>query len=80
MPDCLVPGCTASAENSLGVRLRKPDSTAIWAPQTYAYICDTHARSGARVSLAYEATRTGCVELRVQGASEAIERDAVITH
>ena len=80
MPECLVPGCTSNAQNTLGVRLRKPDSTAIWAPQTYAYICDAHARSGARVALAYEATDTGRVELRVQGANEAIERGAVITH
>jgi hypothetical protein len=74
MPDCIVPGCTSNADNTLGVRLRKPDTSAIWAPQTNAYVCNRHARSGARVTLLYEATDTGRVELRVQGANEAVVR------
>lgn len=80
MPDCIVPGCAREAENTLGVRLRKPDTSAIWAPQTNAHICDVHARSGARVSLVYEATDTGRVELRVHGSNEAIVRRTAIRH
>lgn len=59
MPECIVPGCSRNAENTLGVRLRKPDTTAIWAPQTNAHVCNVHARSGARVSVIYEATDSG---------------------
>jgi len=28
MPDCIVPGCSRNATNNLGVRLRKPDTSA----------------------------------------------------
>lgn len=61
-------------------RLRKPDTSAIWAPNANAYVCDTHARSGARVTVLYEATDSGRVELRVQGGTEPIVRRATITH
>lgn len=78
--DCIVPGCRRNALNTLGVRLRKPDTSAIWAPQTNVYICDTHARSGARITLIYEATDSGRVETRVQGAEAQVVRRAAITH
>jgi hypothetical protein len=78
--DCIVPGCGRNALNNLGVRLRKPDTSAIWAPNANAYVCDTHARSGARVTLIYEGTDTGRVELRVQGAGEQVVRRTAITH
>jgi hypothetical protein len=78
MPDCIVPGCARNAQNTLGIRLRKPDTSAIWAPQTNSYVCDTHARSGARINVVYEATDTGRVELRVQGANEPLVRRASI--
>jgi hypothetical protein len=80
MPDCIVPGCRRNALNTLGVRLRKPDTSAIWAPQTDAYVCDTHARSGARLTLTYEATGTGRVEVRTQGAAEPIVKRSAIRH
>jgi hypothetical protein len=80
MPDCIVPGCKRNAVNTLGVRLRKPDSNAFWAPQTKTYVCDVHARSGARVTVIYEANESGKVELRVQGAEEPVVRRANITH
>lgn len=74
MPECIVPGCRRNAENNLGIRLRKRDTTAIWAPETTAHVCDVHARSGARVTVLYEATDTQRVEISVQGATEAIVR------
>jgi hypothetical protein len=80
MPDCIVPGCTRNALNNLGVRLRRPDTSAIWAPNANAYVCDVHAISGARVSVVYEATDTQRVELRVQGAIEPIVRRTSIGH
>jgi hypothetical protein len=80
MPDCIVPGCSRSADNALGVRLRKPDTSAIWAPQTGAHVCNRHARSGARITLLYEATDTGRVELRLQGVAEPLVRRTAIRH
>lgn len=80
MPTCIVPGCSRNAENTLGVRLRKPDTSAIWAPQTGAYVCNTHARSGARITVIYEATDSGRLETRTQGAAESIVRRTKIAH
>jgi hypothetical protein len=80
MADCIVPGCRRNALNNLGVRLRRPNTSAIWAPNANAYVCDVHAHSGARVTLIYEANDTGRVELRVQGAQEPVVRRTAITH
>ena len=71
---CIVPGCRRNAPNNLGVRLRKPDASAIWAFETAAHVCDVHARSGARLHVVWEATGTARVDFSVQGADEPITR------
>jgi hypothetical protein len=80
MPDCIVPGCSRSGKNKLGVRLRKPDTSAIWSPETDAHICDTHARSGARLMILYEATTSGRVEIVTQAVTDAKVKRMSITH
>ena len=74
MPDCVVPDCHVEAHNNLGVRLRRPDTSAIWAPNTGAYVCDTHAVSGARLTVLYEATDAGKVEVAVHGTADDAHR------
>lgn len=74
MANCIVPGCGRNAVNNLGVRLRKPDTSAIWAFETAVHVCDRHARSGARLTVVYEATASGRVEFAVQGATEPVVR------
>lgn len=74
MADCIVPGCSRTGTNNLGVRLRKPDTTAIWAFETAAHVCDVHARSGVRLVMIYEPTKTGRVEFSVHGATEPVVR------
>jgi hypothetical protein len=80
MPDCIVPGCSRSGKNKLGVRLRKPDTSAIWSPETDAHVCDTHARSGARLMILYEATTSGRVEIVTQAVTDAKVKRMSITH
>lgn len=67
MPDCIVPGCSLDAQNSLSIRLRRPDTSAIWAPNLDAHVCDVHATSGARVRVAYQATESGHIETITDG-------------
>ncbi|EMG5799424.1 TPA: hypothetical protein ACJFUB_004227 [Yersinia enterocolitica] len=45
---CIVNGCDKYADKVFGVRLRREHDrgTAIWAPNTTAYICDDHAACG----------------------------------
>jgi hypothetical protein len=32
--NCIVMGCTNNAKHNIGIRLRRPGGTAIWAPNT----------------------------------------------
>jgi hypothetical protein len=74
MGDCIVPGCGRDGRNNLGIRLRRPDTSALWAPNTEAFVCDRHAVSGARITIFYEGNDTAEVEIRVHGASAAVSR------
>ena len=64
---CIIPGCVNNAENNFSVRLRRPDTTAIWAPNTEAYLCDTHAVQGLRVTVILEPTNDSQIETKVSG-------------
>jgi hypothetical protein len=73
--DCIVPGCRRNAVNNLGVRLRRPpQADAHWSPNTNAYVCDEHARQGARITVIYEQADNGRIETRVYAAEEPIAR------
>jgi hypothetical protein len=74
MGDCIVPGCGRDGRNNLGIRLRRPDTSAIWAPNTEAFVCDRHAVTGARITIFYEENETAEVEVCVHGASAAVSR------
>ena len=78
MTACIVPGCERDALNNLGVRLRRPDTSAIWAPNTEAFVCDVHATSGARINVFYEATEAGDVEISVHGSTHEVTRTTEI--
>ena len=43
---CIIAGCRNPATNNFSVRLRREDTSAIWAPNTEAFICDEHAACG----------------------------------
>jgi len=80
MPTCAIPGCRNPADNNFGVRLRRPDTSAIWAPNTKAYICDRHAARGVRITLAFEPTHSGEVETVILSADgQRIVRRTPIT-
>ena len=79
MPDCIVPGCSLDAQNSLSIRLRRPDTSAIWAPNLDAHVCDIHATSGALIHVLYEATESGQIETVTNGGDgdESVRRTAI---
>jgi hypothetical protein len=49
---CIVPGCDHPGRHALTLRVRRPDSSAIIAPNTGAYLCDEHAESGFEMDIA----------------------------
>ena len=61
----IVAGYPNSAEHNFSVRLRRPDTTAIWAPNTEAFLYDQHAVSGLRITVLLEPTKTGEIETSV---------------
>jgi hypothetical protein len=77
---CIISGCPNPAEHNLGVRLRRPDTSAIWAPNTEAFLCDDHAGNGLRITVILEPTRTGEIETRIFSADNPVSRTTPITN
>ena len=79
---CIFPGCNQPADHNIGVRLRRPATTAIWSPNTNAMVCDYHARRGMRVTVVVESIDEHVLETRVQaaGAPHGVERTTPIRH
>ena len=61
----MVPGCTAEARNYLGLRLRKPSTRAVWAPNADAFLCKKHAEGGGSFDITYDPSSSGTVEVTV---------------
>lgn len=64
---CAIPGCNNPAPHNFGVRLRRPDTSAIWAPNTEAFLCDAHASQGLSITVVLEPTNSGQIETKVSG-------------
>ena len=77
---CIIQGCTNYAGNNFGVRLRNPETNAIWAPNTDAMICDQHAVVGMEVQVHLKPTGDGCVTTVVNdGMGPTVTRRLKIT-
>ena len=50
---CAVPDCPNEGYYTLNLRMRRPDTTAVWAPATGAYFCDDHALGG-KLTIVFE--------------------------
>ncbi|WP_276974348.1 hypothetical protein [Flavobacterium filum] len=51
MPQCLIPNCPNNATNNISIRLRREDTTAIWAPNSEAFLCNAHAAQGYTINI-----------------------------
>lgn len=65
--ECIIPDCQEPAHNNFGVRLRTPETTAIWAPNTNAMVCDWHAHQGMQVVVQLIPTYDGTIDTIVHG-------------
>jgi hypothetical protein len=54
MRACAIAGCELEAVYSLGVRCRRPNTRALWAPNAPVGLCELHGRSGVLVKLELE--------------------------
>lgn len=71
---CAISGCNNAADHNLSIRLRRPDTSAIWAPNTKAFLCDQHAEQGVKITIILEPTNAGKVETEVLSATTKIRR------
>jgi len=62
---CIISGCTNPADHNIGIRVRRPDTSAIWAPNTDAFLCDDHATKGLRITIVLTPTASGEIETDV---------------
>ena len=77
---CIIEGCEDEGVNNFGVRLRRPNTSAIWAPNTEAFICDFHASRGMKVIVFLEPTEHSELETIVRSVSQSASRTTRITH
>lgn len=68
---CIVAGCTNYAAHNVGIRLRRPDGTAIWAPNTAAFVCDVHAVQGFNIRITLTPNTSGEIETGVSSPGGA---------
>ncbi len=52
----------------------RPPTTALWAPDFDAFLCDAHALGGAHITLIYEPNDSGETAIKVIGAPHVDER------
>ncbi len=71
---CIIPGCKNAARHEFGVRLRRPSTHAIWAPNTNVRICDDHATQGLRLTVEVSPTATGKIETIVSSPGGKVVR------
>ena len=69
---CIFEGCDRPGLHNFAVRLRRPDTTAIWAPNTNALVCNYHAGRGMRITVHLESIEEHVVETRVQSIVPAV--------
>lgn len=78
---CLIPGCNNTGRHDFGVRLRRPSTRAIWAPNTNARLCDEHATRGVRLIIEVVPSNTGKVETSVSSpGGKTVNRTTKIRH
>jgi hypothetical protein len=85
---CIVPGCQREGRNKLGARRRvwhdgpyphgKGKTSALWAPDAEAFLCDEHALGGATMTLLYEPDGSAKTTVRVIGARHVEPRSVRI--
>ena len=72
MRACAIAGCELEGVNSIGVRCRRPDTSAIWAPNAPLGLCDVHARSGLVVVLELVPVRRPSITVELGGERRVV--------
>ena len=80
MATCLIPGCTNDATHNLGIRCRRPNTSAIWAPNCNAYLCDDHADQGYDITITLTPVPNRNITTNVSAGGHIASRTTPINH
>lgn len=75
---CIVPGCKREAPHAITLRLRRPDTSAVWAPNTDAYLCDEHATEGGELEVIFRPRKTKRLDIRTVAEYRGKQREPVV--
>ena len=80
MPQCLIENCPNNAEHNIGIRCRRPNTTAIWAPNCDAFLCDEHAEQGCTIEINIVPNASGNISTNVTNGGNSFPRTTPINH
>ncbi len=80
MSKCLIPGCKNDATHNIGIRCRRPDTSAIWAPNTNGYLCDVHADQGYEIDITLTPKSDKSITTNVNAGGQTHSRTTPIQH
>lgn len=80
MPQCIIANCPNEAEHNISIRCRRPATTAIWAPNTNAFLCDQHAEQGCTIQITLVPNNNQTVTTNVSGGGQVQTRTTPIIH
>ncbi len=80
MNRCIINGCLNEGKHHISIRCRRIDTTAIWAPNCHAFLCDEHAENGCTIDISITPTNTGNIETHVSGGGVLVRRTTPINH
>lgn len=80
MPQCLIPNCNNNARHNIGIRCRRPETSAIWAPNCDAFLCDVHAEQGYTIEITLTPIENRTITTRVTAGGHISTRTTPINH
>lgn len=80
MPQCLITNCHNNAQNNISIRLRRPDTSAIWAPNSEAFLCDAHAAQGYIINIDLQPVQPLTITTNVSSGGQVQSRTTPIVN
>lgn len=80
MPQSLIPNCQNDAQNNISIRLRRADTSAIWAPNSEAFLCDVHTAQGYTINIELSPVQANTITTNVTAGGHIESRTTPIVN
>jgi hypothetical protein len=67
-------------DNNISIRCRRPNTRAIWAPNTVGYLCDVHADEGYTIDITFRQSAIRTITSNVSAGGHTVTRTTPILH